>query len=63
MYWFLIKLIALTFVPIPINPKVTRPDNKKLFWTFQCDEFKSAYQLAKIFYTDSYAAEVLRKTN
>ena len=63
MYWFLFKLMVLTFVPLPINPRVARPDPKKLFWTFECDEFKSPYQIAKIFYTDSYAAEVLRKTD
>ena len=50
MYWLLLKLVFLTFVPLPINPKVTRPDPKKLFWTFTCYEFKSAYQLARIAY-------------
>jgi hypothetical protein len=63
MYWFIIKLFALSLVPLPINPKITRPDPKKLFWTFTCDEFKSAFQISKIFYTESYAAHVLRKSD
>ena len=57
MYWLLLKLVFLTFVPLPINPKVTRPDPKKLFWTFTCDEFKSPYQLARMFYTDTRKIE------
>jgi hypothetical protein len=57
MYWLLLKLVFLTFVPLPINPKVTRPDPQKLFWTFTCDEFKSPYQLAKLFYTDTRKIE------
>ena len=57
MYWLLLKLVFLTFVPLPINPKVTRPDPKKLFWTFTCDEFKSPYQLARMFYTDARKIE------
>ena len=63
MYWILLKLMFMTFVPLPVNPKVTRPDPKRLFWTFTCDEFKSAFQLAKVFYTDTKAAEILRKTD
>jgi hypothetical protein len=42
--WF---LLILTFVPLPVNPKLTRPDPKKNFWTFACDEWKSPYQLAR----------------
>lgn len=57
MYWLLLKLVFLTFVPLPINPKVTRPDPQKLFWTFTCDEFKSPYQLARMFYTDTRKIE------
>lgn len=57
MYWLFLKLVFLTFVPLPINPKVTRPDPTKLFWTFTCDEFKSPYQLARIFYTDTRKTE------
>ena len=57
MYWILLKLVFLTFVPLPINPKVTRPDPQKLFWTFTCDEFKSPYQLARMFYTDTRKIE------
>jgi hypothetical protein len=52
MYWILFKIIVLAFVPLPIHPKITRPDPKKNFWNFSCDEFKSPYQLAKVFYTE-----------
>lgn len=53
MLWFILKLIAVSFVPLPIHPKLTRPDPKKNFWTFACDEFKSPYQLIRKFYTQS----------
>jgi hypothetical protein len=53
MYWILLKIVALTFVPLPVNPKVTRPDPKKNFWTFTCDEWKSPYQLAKLHYIEA----------
>lgn len=52
-WWLLLKLVALTFVPLPVNPKLTRPDPKKNFWTFACDEWKSPYQIAKVFYAES----------
>lgn len=61
MWWVLFKLVVMTFVPLPINPKVSRPDPAKLVWMFECDEFKSPYQIAKIFYTASPAADLLRK--
>ena len=50
MYWLFLKLIVASFVPLPINPKVTRPIPTKNFWTFTCDEWKSAYQIAKLHY-------------
>ena len=53
MYWLLLKLVVLTFVPLPLNPKLTRPDPKKNLWTFACDGWKSPYQLAKVFYIES----------
>jgi hypothetical protein len=53
MYWFLFKIVVLTFVPLPVNPKITRPDPKKNFWNFSCDEFKSSYQIMKMFYIDN----------
>lgn len=52
MYWTILKLVFMTFVPLPVHPKLTRPDPKKNFWTFTCDEFKSAYQLAREFYLE-----------
>ena len=61
MWWVLFKLMVMTFVPLPINPKINRPDRTKLFWTFTCDEFKSPYQIAKIFYTAPPSADILRK--
>jgi hypothetical protein len=53
MYWLLLKLVALSFVPLPVNPKLTRPDPKKNFWTFACDEWRSPYQLAVMHYVDA----------
>lgn len=53
MYWELFKIIMMTFTPMPINPKLTRPDPTKNSWTFSCDEFKSAYQIIKNFYVAS----------
>ena len=50
MLWILFKLVLFTFVPLPIHPKITRPDPKKNFWTFTCDEFKSPFQIARKFY-------------
>ena len=52
-------LLLLTFVPLPINPKLTRPDPKKNLWTFSCDGFTSCFETAKIFYTDTLAAKYL----
>lgn len=51
MLWILFKMFVLTFVPLPIHPKITRPDPKRNVWTFSCDEFKSPYQIARMFYT------------
>lgn len=50
MYWVLLKIVVATFVPLPVYPKLTRPDPKKNFWTFECDGFKSAYQMAREMY-------------
>jgi hypothetical protein len=59
MYWLLLKLVVLSFVPLPVNPKITRPDPTKNFWTFECDVFTSCFQVAKVFYTDTLAAHYL----
>jgi hypothetical protein len=59
MYWTLFKIVVMAFVPIPINPKLTRPDPKKNFWTFQCDGFTSCFNTAKLFYTNTLAAQNL----
>ena len=56
MYWLLFKLVLASFVPLPINPKLTRPDPVKNFWTFSCDEWRSPYQLAVMHYVDSKSA-------
>jgi hypothetical protein len=56
MYWFLLKLVALALLPLPIHPKLTRPDPKKNFWTFECDEFKSPYELARLVYLEQHQA-------
>lgn len=49
----MLKMVILSFVPLPINPKMTRPDPKKNFWTFTCDGFTSCFKMAKVFYTDN----------
>ena len=59
MYWILFNVIVLTFVPLPIHPKITRPDPKKNFWTFECDAFTSCFKVARIFYTDTLASKYL----
>ena len=59
MYWFLLKLVLAAFVPLPVNPKLTRPDPKKNLWTFECDAFTSCFKVARIFYTDTLAAQYL----
>ena len=59
MYWLLFKIVVLTFVPLPLNPKLTRPDPKKNFWTFECTGFTSCFETAKIFYTESVAGKQL----
>lgn len=50
MYWILLKMVVLSFVPLPFNPKLTRPDPVKNLWTFTCDEWRSVYQLAVAHY-------------
>jgi hypothetical protein len=55
MLWILFKMFVLTFVPLPIHPKITRPDPKRNMWMFSCDDFKSPYQMARIFYAPPHA--------
>ena len=59
MYWTLFRIFLSVFVPLPINPRLKRPDPSKNFWTFECDGFVSCFNAAKVFYTDTYAAKVL----
>jgi len=60
MYWALLKIVFLTFVPIvPINPKLTRPDPAKNAWVFECESFTSCFDLAKVFYRETAAAKKL----
>ena len=61
MYWQIFEIIFLTFVPLPINPRLKRPDPAKNMWTFECDGFTTCFQEAKIFYTDTLAAKRLMK--
>jgi hypothetical protein len=56
MYWLLLKLTLLTFVPLPVNPKLTRPDPIKNFWTFECEKWISPYQMAVMYYVDHKSA-------
>ena len=59
MLWVLFKCVALFCVPLPVGPKLTRPDPSKNLWTFECSEWKSGFQHLKIFYTESVAAKRL----
>jgi hypothetical protein len=59
MFWVLLKCVTLFFVPLPVGPKLTRPDPAKNLWTFECAEWKSGFQMCKIFYTESVAAKQL----
>ena len=59
MNWNLFKIVLTVFVPLPINPRLKRPDPAKNFWTFECDGFTSCFQAAKVFYTDTLAAKRL----
>lgn len=59
MYWEILRLVLLTFVPLPVCPKLTRPDPKKNFWTFTCDDFKSVYQTTRDFYSARYNAKTI----
>jgi hypothetical protein len=45
---------------LPIHPKFKRPDPTKNLWTLECEGFTSCYDLAKVFYTSTIAAEQLR---
>jgi hypothetical protein len=56
MYWLLLKLTLLTFVPLPVRPKLTRPDPAKNLWTFECDRWISPYHLAVMYYIDYKSA-------
>jgi len=59
MWWLLFKVVVLTFAPLPLNPKLTRPDPTKNFWTFECDGFTSCFDTAKIFYKETAAGKIL----
>jgi hypothetical protein len=52
MYWLFLKLFILSIAPIPINPKLSRPDPVKNSWVFECDGFTSGYQIAKAKYLE-----------
>jgi len=62
MLWILFKMFVLTFAPLPIHPKITRPDPKRNVWMFSCDEFKSPFQLISAFYT-SPINSILQKSS
>jgi len=42
----LLKIVALAFVPIPVNPWISKSD-KPNTWTLTCDGFTTGYQEAK----------------
>jgi hypothetical protein len=43
----LLYAIISVIIPIPLNPRLNRPDSTKNFWTFECDGFTSVFQEAK----------------
>ena len=53
MYQLLFKIIFMSFTPLPINPKLTRPDPTKNYWTFTCDGWRSPYHIAQLHYNDT----------
>jgi len=59
MYWTIFKIVFATFVPLPINPRIKRPDPTKNMWTFECDGFTTCFKEAQVFYTDTLAAQRL----
>jgi hypothetical protein len=42
-----LKIVALTFVPFPVYPRLNRPDPAKNFWTFECSGFTSLFREAQ----------------
>ncbi len=52
MYWLLLKLIVLTFMPLPIGAKIVRPDPTKNEWIFSCREWKSPYSVSREVYLE-----------
>lgn len=59
MLWVFLKCVTLFFIPLPVDPKLTRPNPTKNLWTFECSEWKSGFQHFKIFYTETWAAKRL----
>ena len=59
MYWTIFKIVFVTLVPLPVNPRLKRPDPTKNMWTFECDGFTSCFEEAKIFYKHTLAAQLL----
>jgi hypothetical protein len=57
----ILKVVALAFVPIPVNPCVTRTD-KPNTWTLTCDGFTSLFQEAKVFWKTPAIEELLGKS-
>lgn len=46
------RFIMASFLPLPLNPRLKRPDPTKNFWTFECDDFTTVYQALKNWYMD-----------
>lgn len=46
-FWNILKAVFLVFVPLPVYPRLNRPDPTKNVWTFECLGFTSVYQEAK----------------
>jgi len=56
-----LKVVALAFVPIPINPWISKTD-KPNTWSLTCDGFTSLFQEAKVFWKTPAIESLLGKS-
>jgi len=59
--WTFLKCVALAFVPIPINPWISKTD-KPNTWSLTCDGFTSLFQEAKVFWKTPAIESLLGKS-
>ena len=60
--WTFLKIVALAFVPVPVYPRLNRPDPAKNLWTFECSGFTSVFQEAKVFWKTPAIESLLGKS-